>query len=162
MKISLLGSDLSVGITFTLFLFGILQLNYGAASAAYTDVGVFHLYAGTSPAQVDEVLDLAVAELRRVVREPVTTDELQLAKDQAIASILLSLESTSARASTLARQEIVHGRHIPPDEVIQRLEAATPEDLQRLARAAFTTDAIAFGALGNLNGFRVDRARLEI
>ena len=139
-----------------------LAYSVGAAASAYTDVGIFHIYAGTSPAQVDEVLDLAIAELRRTVREPVSVDELQLAKDQAIASILLSLESTSARAGTLARQEIVHGRHIPPDEIIARLEAVTPEDLQRLARAAFTTDAVAFGALGNLNGFKVDRARLEI
>jgi predicted Zn-dependent peptidase len=139
-----------------------LAYSVGAAASGYTDVGVFHIYAGTSPAQVDEVLDLALVELRRIVREPVGDDELQLAKDQAVASILLSLESTSARASALARQEIVHGRHIPPDEVIQRIEAVTPEDLQRLARASFTSDALAFGALGNLNGFTVDRARLEI
>jgi predicted Zn-dependent peptidase len=139
-----------------------LAYSVGAAASGYTDVGVFHIYAGTSPAQVDEVLDLALVELRRIVREPVGADELQLAKDQAVASILLSLESTSARASALARQEIVHGRHIPPDEVIQRIEAVTPEDLQRLARASFTSDALAFGALGNLNGFKVDRARLEI
>ncbi len=139
-----------------------LAYSVGAAASGYTDVGVFNIYAGTSPAQVDEVLDLALLELRRVVREPIGEDELRLAKDQAVASILLSLESTSARAGTLARQEIVHGRHIPPDEIIRRLEAVTPEDLQRLARASFTTDALAFGALGNLNGFTVDRARLEI
>jgi predicted Zn-dependent peptidase len=139
-----------------------LAYSVGAAASGYTDVGVFHIYAGTSPAQVDEVLDLALVELRRIVREPVGADELQLAKDQSVASILLSLESTSARASALARQEIVHGRHIPPDEVIQRIEAVTPDDLQRLARASFTSDALAFGALGNLNGFKVDRARLEI
>ncbi|HYY42924.1 MAG TPA: pitrilysin family protein, partial [Pyrinomonadaceae bacterium] len=75
-----------------------LAYSVGAAASGYTDVGVFHIYAGTSPAQVDEVLDLALAELRRIVREPVGADELQLAKDQSVASILLSLESTSARA----------------------------------------------------------------
>jgi predicted Zn-dependent peptidase len=139
-----------------------LAYSVGAASSHYTDVGVFHIYAGTSPAQLDEVLDLSLAELRRIVREPVGADELQLAKDQAIASILLSLESTSARAGTLARQELVHGRFIAPDEVIRRIEAVTPDDLQRLARASFTTNALALGALGDLNGFKVDRARLEI
>src|ERR1041384_1063713 len=139
-----------------------LAYSVGAVAANYTDVGVFQIYAGTSPAQVDEVLDLALAELRRIVRVHVGTDELRLAKDQAVASILLSLESTSARAGTLARQEIVHGRHIAPDEIIRRLEAVTPDDLQRVALASFTTNALAFGALGNLNGFRIDRARLEI
>jgi len=139
-----------------------LAYSVGAAASGYTDIGIFHIYAGTSPAQVDEVLDLALAELRRIVRVHVSADELRLAKDQAIASILLSLESTSARAGTLARQEIIHGRHVAPDEIIRRLEAVTPDDLQRLARASFNTSTLAFGALGNLNGFRIDRARLEI
>ncbi len=139
-----------------------LAYSVGAAASGYTDVGVFHIYAGTSPAHLDEVLDLSLAELRRIVREPVGAEELQLAKDQSIASILLSLESTSARAGTLARQEIVHGRYVPPDEVIRRIAAVTPDELQQLARASFTTDALAVGALGDLNGFKVDRARLEI
>src|SRR3982751_6971808 len=50
-----------------------LAYSVGAAASAYTDVGVFHIYAGTSPAQVDEVLDLAVAEMRRTVRESVSS-----------------------------------------------------------------------------------------
>ena len=139
-----------------------LAYSVGAAASGFLDVGVFQIYAGTSPEQLDEVLDLSLAEMRRVVREPVGDDELQLAKDQAVASILLGLESTSARAGTLARQEITHGRRTAPDEIIRRLEAITPEDMQQVARARFCTDAIALGALGNLNGFKVDRSRLTI
>jgi predicted Zn-dependent peptidase len=139
-----------------------LAYSVGAAASGFTDAGVFQIYAGTSPAQLDEVLDLALAELRRVVREPVAEEELQLAKDQAVASILLGLESTSARAGSLARQEMTHGRRISPDEIIARLEAVTPEDMQRVARARFTSGGLALGALGNLNGFKVERSRLQI
>ncbi|HLL72216.1 MAG TPA: pitrilysin family protein [Pyrinomonadaceae bacterium] len=139
-----------------------LAYSVGSAAHGFMDTGVFQIYAGTSPAQLDEVLDLALAELRRVVREPVAEEELQLAKDQAVASILLGLESTSARAGSLARQEITHGRRISPDEIIARLEAVTPEDMQRVARARFTSGGLALGALGNLNGFKVERSRLEI
>jgi predicted Zn-dependent peptidase len=134
----------------------------GAGASAYTDAGVFNIYAGTSPEQLDEVIDLSLAELRRVVRESVGEEELQLAKDQAVSSILLGLESSSMRAGALARQEIVHGRRISPDEIIARLEAVTPADMQRVARASFTSDALALAALGDLNGFSVDRSRLEI
>ena len=139
-----------------------LAYSVGAGATAFTDTGVFAIYAGTSPAQLDEVVDLSLAELRRVVRESVDEEELRLVKDQAVSSILLSLESSSMRAGTLARQEIVHGLYISPDEIIRRLEAVTPEDIQRVARRAFTSDALALAALGDLNGFRVDRARLEI
>jgi predicted Zn-dependent peptidase len=139
-----------------------LAYSVGAGATAFTDAGVFSIYAGTSPAQADEVTDLSLAELRRIVRETVSADELQRFKEQAVSSILLGLESSSARAGTLARQEIVHGRRIAPDDIIKRLEAVTVEDIQRIAQNYFKTENMAFAALGNLNGFKVDRGRLEI
>jgi len=139
-----------------------LAYSVGAGASAFTDTGVFTIYAGTSPAQLDEVLELSLHELRRAVRESVTDEELRLAKDQSVSSILLGLESSSARAGALARQEIVHGRRVTPDEIITLLEEVTPEDVQAVARACFTSETLALAALGDLNGFRVDRARLEI
>ena len=139
-----------------------LAYSVGAVGSHFTDAGVFQIYAGTSPEHLDEVLDISLEEMRRALQEPVGEEELRLVKDQAVSSILLGLESTSARAGTLARQEIVHGRRIPPEQVIARIEAVTPEDLLRVATEHFKTDRLALGALGDLNGFRVDRARLEV
>lgn len=139
-----------------------LAYSIGAGGNTFTDVGMFTIYAGTSPAQMDQVLDLSVAEIRRIVHEPVSETELQLAKEQAVSSVLLSLESSSARVGTLARQEIIHGRRISPDAIINSIEKVTREDVQQVAQTYFTSAALALGALGNLNGFRVDRTRLEI
>jgi predicted Zn-dependent peptidase len=139
-----------------------LAYSVGAAGSAFSDIGVFNVYAGTSPEQLDEVLELALEELREVVHNNVTEEELRIAKDQAISSILLGLESSSARASTLARQEIIHGRRISPDEVIEKLRNATVEQLREVARTYFKSETLALGALGNLNGFKVDRTRLSI
>jgi predicted Zn-dependent peptidase len=139
-----------------------LAYSVGAAGSHFTDAGIFQIYAGTSPEYLDEVLDLSLAELRRTLREPVGEEELRLVKDQAVSSILLGLESTSARAGALARQEIVHGCRIPPDEIIRRIERVSAEDLLRVASEFFRTDALAVAALGDLNGFKVDRARLEV
>jgi predicted Zn-dependent peptidase len=139
-----------------------LAYSVGAGGSTFSDVGVFSIYAGTSPDHLDEVVDISLAELRLVVREGVTADELRLVKDQATSSILLGLESSSGRAGTLARQEIIHGRRISPDEAIKRLEAITPGDLQQVACKYFTSEQLSLGALGNLNGFRIDRSRLEI
>jgi predicted Zn-dependent peptidase len=96
------------------------------------------------------------------VAESICAEELKLAKDLAISSILLGLESSSARVSALARQEIIHGRHISTAETIEKIEAANADDLQRVAREFFTSESLGLGALGNLNGFRVDRSRLKI
>lgn len=139
-----------------------LAYSVGAGSGTFSDVGVFTIYAGTSPKHLDEVLDLSLAEVRRSVKEIVPEEELQLVKEQAISAVLLGLESSSARASTLARQEIIHNRRISPDEMIHHLEAVSSEEILEVARKFFTTEKLALGALGNLNGFRVDRSRLEI
>jgi len=139
-----------------------LAYSVGAGGNTFSDVGVFTIYAGTSPEHLDEVLDLSLEEMRNVVAESVSEEELKLAKDQAISSILLGLESSSARVSALARQEIIHGRRISTIETIEKIEAATVDDLQRVAREFFRSDSLSLGALGNLNGFRVDRSRLKI
>ena len=139
-----------------------LAYSVGAAGSAFSDVGVFNVYAGTSPEYLEQVLELSLFELREVVRNNVSEEELRIAKDQAISSILLGLESSSARAGTLARQEIIHGRRISPDEVIEKIRNITVDELQEVARTYFKSETIALGALGNLNGFNVDRSRLEI
>jgi len=139
-----------------------LAYSIGAGGNTFTDIGMFTIYAGATPAHLDQVLDLSLKELRRVVREPIAEDELQLAKEQAISSVLLSLESSSARCGALARQEIIHGRRISPDEIIKKIEAVTPEDMLCIARTCFQTPTLSVGALGNLNGFSVDRSRLEM
>jgi predicted Zn-dependent peptidase len=139
-----------------------LAYSVGAGGSAFSDVGVFTIYAGTSPQHLDEVLDLSLAEMRRAVNESVPEEELKLVKDQALSSILLSLESSSTRVSALARQEIIHGHRISPAESMEKIEAVTAHDMQRIARKFFTSESLALGALGNLNGFRVDRSRLKI
>ncbi len=139
-----------------------LAYSVGASAAMYLDCGVFSIYAGTSPKQTGEVLDISLKELRNVVKNGITKQELELIKEQTVASILLGLEDSSVRAGTLARLEMVHGRQISLEETLQKIEAVTIEEVQELAREFFRTEKIAFGALGNLNGLKIKRDRLEI
>ncbi|MDQ3061932.1 MAG: insulinase family protein, partial [Acidobacteriota bacterium] len=128
----------------------------------YQDCGVFLIYAGTSPKQTEEVLDISIEELRRVVKNGITLEELELIKEQTIASILLGLEDSSVRAGTLARLEMVHGRQISLEETIEKIEVVSVEEVRDLAREFFQTEKIAFAALGNLNGLKIKRERLQI
>lgn len=139
-----------------------LAYSVGASAALYQDCGVFSIYAGTSPAKTGEVLDIAIKEMREVVKNGISSDELELIKDQTVASILLGLEDSSIRAATLARLEMVHGRQISLEETLEKIAAVTIEEVQEIAAEFFQTEKISFGALGNLNGFKIDRNRLEI
>jgi len=73
---------------------------------------------------------------------------------------MLSLESTSARMSNLARQELYFRRFYSLDEILASIEAVTSTQLQALAQQYFRSEDTAVTVLGNLNGFKVDRARL--
>ncbi|HMS43856.1 MAG TPA: pitrilysin family protein [Pyrinomonadaceae bacterium] len=139
-----------------------LAYSVGASAAMYQDCGVFSIYAATSPKQTEKVLKISLKEMREIVKNGITTEELELMKAQTVASILLGLEDSSTRAGTLAHLEMIHGRQISIEETLQKIEAITIEEVQGLAQEFFQTEKIGFGALGNLNGLKIGRDRLEI
>ncbi len=102
----------------------------------YDDAGIFALYAGTGEDQVAELLPVAIEELRRVQLD-VNEEELNRAKAQLRASLLMSLESTGSRCEQIARHLQVHGRIIPTEETKQRIAAVTVEDVRRAASRIF-------------------------
>ncbi|HXG66253.1 MAG TPA: insulinase family protein, partial [Blastocatellia bacterium] len=125
-----------------------------------TDAGYLSMYAATSPEQIAEVIRLGVAEFGKIKNEPVPEAELQRAKDQLKVSIMLSLESTSSRMSNIARQEIFYGRQFSLDEILERIERVTAEDVQRVARDIFNGEPLAVTALGQLDDFNLDDVEL--
>ncbi len=139
-----------------------LAYSVGASTIMYHDCGLFSVFAGTSPDQVHEVVDITIAELREVVRNGVTQDELDLVKQQTRASILLGLEDSAGRAATLAQSEMLHGRQIPVEETLANVDDVTVEEIQTLAREYFKTEKIAFAALGDLKDIKIDRSQLII
>jgi predicted Zn-dependent peptidase len=139
-----------------------LAYNVGASPVMFRDCGYFSVYAGTSANQTGEVIDISIAELSEIVKNGVTEQELDLAKRQAVAGVLLSLEDSAARATALAQSEMLHGRQIPVEETLANLEAVTTNDVRKVAREFFKTDKVAFAALGDLKALKVDRKRLTI
>ena len=139
-----------------------LAYSVGASSIMFNDCGMFMVSAATSPKQTLEVVDITIAEMRDVAENGVTADELELAKQQTRASVLMSLEDSASRASSLAQSEMLHGRQITLEESLANVEAVTLEDVRKIAREFFTTEKIAFAALGELNGLKVTRKRLAI
>jgi len=127
----------------------------------YSDAGMFSVYAGTAKETVGKVLDMTIAEFRAMKESPVSEEELLRAKNHLKGSLMLSLESTSSRMSNLARQELYFHRFSSLDEILACIEAVTREEVQALAREFFQPERIAVTILGPLNGFTVDRARLE-
>lgn len=139
-----------------------LAYSVGASAIMYQDCGMFSIFAGTSPEQVKEVVDISIAEMSDIVNNGITNEELELAKQQTVSSILLSLEDSASRAASLAQCEITHGRQISVEESIENIKAVEANDIQALAQEYFRTEKLAFAALGDLNVDLIGRNDLEL
>jgi predicted Zn-dependent peptidase len=126
----------------------------------YRDTGCLSVYAGTSRESAGKVVQSVVSEFRKLKEEPVPEEELRRSKDQLKGSLMLSLESSSARMSNLARQEMYFDHFNTLDELIERIERVTVEQLTELANEFFQPESIAVTVLGNLNGLKLTRDQL--
>ena len=73
---------------------------------------------------------------------------------------MLGLESTSSRMSNLARQEIFFGRQFTLDEILDRINRVSIDDVQRMARNIFSGNDLAISAIGQLDGLKLDGGQL--
>ncbi len=126
----------------------------------YRDTGCLAVYAGTSLASASKVVQSVVSEFRKLKNESVPDEELRRSKAQLKGSLMLSLESSTSRMSNLARQEMYFDRFYDLDELIEKIEAVTAEDLNSLASEFFRPESVAVTALGNLNGLKLSRDQL--
>jgi predicted Zn-dependent peptidase len=127
----------------------------------YTDSGTLSVYAGTSRESAAKLIRSVCEEFRSVRGNGVSEDELRRAKDHLKGSMMLSLESTSARMSNLARQAMYLGRFISLDEMLASIETVTREEVHTIARDFFEPERITLTVLGSLNGFRATRELLS-
>ncbi len=131
-----------------------------AAPVLFSDTGVFAIHAATSPEKVTRLLEVTMAEVRRIKQDPPSQEELDRTKELAKVSMVLGMESSSARMSNLARQEIFFGRQLTWEEVFQKIDAVTAEDVQQAASEIFRPEAIALTEVGAVEGIQHDRSIL--
>ena len=126
----------------------------------YSDTGSMCVYAGTSADKALEMIALVMAEFSSLKETLLAPEELHRAKEQVKGNILLGLESSSARMSNLARQEMYFNHFFSVDEVLERLDAVTAEEVQGMAQSLFVSERIAVTLLGRLDGVKLGRERL--
>ena len=74
--------------------------------------------------------------------------ELDCAREQTKANILMSLESTSSRMNRIARGEMMNGSTLEIEEIVERYDAVTREDIRDIAINTFDMSQLSFSAVG--------------
>ena len=120
----------------------------GAFAEQYSDCGYLCVETALGEASERAALSALRDELRRLCDAPPTAEELDRARAQLRAGLLLGLESTGARMQRLALDLFVYGRPIPLEQRLDDYAAVTPEAVQRLAQRLLRPEACAFSAVG--------------
>ena len=114
---------------------------------AFADSGVFGVAAATGEDEVGDLVPVVLDELRRAT-ETITDEEVIRVRNQIRAGLLMSLESPSARAGQLARQQILWGRPIPMQETVERINRITARRVQEVAEQLFTVGIPTLAGIG--------------
>jgi predicted Zn-dependent peptidase len=97
--------------------------------SAFQDAGSLGVYVGTAPEHVDEVLRIVTGELELLAEHGITDRELDVAKGNLRAEMLLSGEDSGARMSRIGAALLLHGEVRTVDEVLAKVESVGPSDV---------------------------------
>ncbi len=129
-------------------------------TSPFRDTGSLAVYAGCAIENARQVLDLTLAEFIRLKQEPVPAEELSRVKEQLKTNMVLGLESSGSRMSSLARQQMYYGRFFSVDEITAEVDRVTAADLTRLANDLLQADLLTLTLLGNLGDLAVTRKEM--
>ena len=126
----------------------------------YSDTGLFGLYAGTDEADAPELMRVVIDQIGNAT-ETLNETEVNRAKAQMKAGLLMALESSEARVAQIARQMLAYGRPIPLEEIVAKVDAVTVESARAAGRALVDRGRPAIAALGPGNGLESTAAIAE-
>ena len=117
-------------------------------TSAYSDTGQIGLYVGTRADNLVQALSVVGTELSRLRSAPATADELSRAKENLKGRVVLALESTGARMNRLGSEVLAGSPLMPIDEVVERIDAVTLEDLTALTEELWDPRRLSAAGIG--------------
>jgi predicted Zn-dependent peptidase len=114
-------------------------LCYAIYSSAWglKDTGMFTIHAATGAETMDELIAVIAREIATAAASAPTAPEVARAKAQLKAGLMIGLESSSARAEQMARHLLGHDRLLSAKELIDRVDAVTPQAVRAVAERIF-------------------------
>lgn len=126
-----------------------------STSSPYRNFGVAYVYAGSSPKNLQQLVDLILKEFTRMKKEGVSKEELERAREYLKGSLVLGLESTSARMSWLAKSQYYYGKTMTIDEIFAKVDKVTQDDIIRMANKFFRDEYLTLAVIGDMDSLPI-------
>ena len=116
--------------------------------SSFRDTGLMTIYAGVSPENSREVIEITNAILSDIRLNGVRPDEIKRAKEQLKAGLMFSMESSASRMSRVGRAEISSREYLSPEKLAAKVDAVSLEQLFELAQPLYQPETTCMTALG--------------
>ena len=116
--------------------------------SSFRDTGLMTIYAGVSPENSREVIEITNAILSDIRLNGVRADEIKRAKEQLKAGLMFSMESSASRMSRVGRAEISSREYLSPEKLAAKVDAVSLEQLFELAQPLYQPETTCMTALG--------------
>ncbi|MBU5677469.1 insulinase family protein [Alkaliphilus sp. MSJ-5] len=108
----------------------------------YKNGGSLVIYAGTNPNQVEEVTKIIYNEIKDIISNSLSEDEINKSKEQLKGNYILGLESTSSRMTSIGKSELLRNRIYSQKEIIDKIDSVNSADIQRVIQRIFKLDEV--------------------
>lgn len=121
---------------------------------SYTKDGIFGIYAGVNPTQVEEATTLIIKELIHLRENGISEEELAMAKEQIKGNYIMGLESVSGRMTSIGRNELLLGKVFTPDDILTSIDKVQMDEINEIIEKITQIE--------NYSGSLVSRVELDM
>jgi predicted Zn-dependent peptidase len=129
-----------------------LAYSVGSQYSPHLDTGILRIYAGVDPEKGQDTVGVILEQLAAIRETPIPADELRMAKDFYKGSLSLRLEDTLSLALRNGGHMVLSGKIISVEEVLERIEAVTPDEIQNVAEDLLRKEKLSLAAVGPFEG----------
>lgn len=126
-----------------------------STSSPFRNFGISYVYAGTSRENMEKVIELVLEQFRQIKKEGISQAELDKARESLKGSLVLGMESTSSRMSWLARSLFYYDRVMTIDEIFDKVDKVTNDNIIRLANEFFRDEYLTLAVIGDMDALPV-------
>ncbi|QUH20785.1 M16 family metallopeptidase [Alkaliphilus sp. B6464] len=128
----------------------------------YKNGGSLVIYAGTNPNQVEEVTKIIYNEIKDIISNSLSEDEINKSKEQLKGNYILGLESTSSRMTSIGKSELLRNRIYSQKEIIDKIDSVNSADIQRVIQRIFRLDEVTITTVSKDNILKTIRNIFEL
>jgi len=119
-----------------------------SSNEQYTDVGNFVTQAGVDVERIDDAVKVILEEFAKIGEEKVKDEELTKAKEYLKGRLTLELEDSRSVASLFVSSDLLEDEIKTPEEIMEKIDEVTVEDVQRVAKDIFRQEVINLAIIG--------------